>query len=249
MRPVYGLALILAGWAGLAAAETAVVDRGAPPDPGTVSAVRAEDRLLQEDSLQAGYAALLARDYDAAARMFQRLRRQTPGEAALVFGEALALQKMGQADRAAALYRQVIETTPPDSALSRAARINTRVLQPSAATAGDLAALAQGTADPEMMASLAYVLAMQGVPDLDAARRAQERAAATRPDNPLYFYNLGILADRQGDRPAAVGAYQKVLAAEDAPLFLTAAQRAAVQDRLQFLTRKSAPEQPAESGL
>jgi predicted O-linked N-acetylglucosamine transferase (SPINDLY family) len=123
---------------------------------------------------------------------------------------ALALQKCGQLEQAAASYRNAIALKPSASYHGALAEVLTLLQQWEPAAAGYRAVLASEPRNAQARYGLGYVLRQQG--QFDEAVRSYQQALAIAPDLAAAHNDLGAIFKQQNRLADSVAHYRKALA-------------------------------------
>lgn len=191
-------------------APPVVVDRPEARRAGAGDAVSvALPTLYTRDTVAGAYRALLRGDFHSALASYEAVLEEDPRSLQALLGRAAALHKLRRLDEARRAYEQVLAADPAN----REALTNLLALIAAAAPQEALARLhALERTAPDFTPVLAQIALVYGQMGADAqAIGYLQKAVAQDPANVAYRYNLAVLLDRAGQRPAAAQAYQAVL--------------------------------------
>ena len=186
-----------------------------------------------QDSVRAGYTALLRGEYDTALGFYDQTLQQEPNSILALLGRGASLQKLRRFDEAQASYDRALKIDPEN----REALTNMTTIigerAPTEALSRLLDLEKNYPAFSPIKAQIGLIYAKMGTmePALDYLRRAAELA----PDSAMYVYNMALVLDHMGLRDQAIAAYNNVLGAialGRAPPELVATQ---IERRVRFL--------------
>lgn len=170
---------------------------------------RVYDASSPQAAIAAGDRVLDAKQYGAAADIYDQQLKRNPSDPLALSGKALALQRAGNHVEAMNTYERLLSLNPrdveamtnylgllqeqdPQQAMSRLQNLSTQYPE-NAAVAGQL-----GMVSARMM-------------DTPNALRAFQKAEALDPTNATYPFNIAVLYDRLGTVDKARTAYHKAL--------------------------------------
>lgn len=161
------------------------------------------------DLLKDAYQALSQGQLSLAEEKYITCLAMHPHEKDALLGLAVTYQRKLQNDRAARLYRQVLNEDMGNVAAAAGLISLSAEADPVAAESQlkDLLDIKQFA--PELHYALGNVLAEQN--RLGEAQQAFYRAYSLAPDNALYAYDLAVMLDRLHQSDAAIPYYEKAL--------------------------------------
>lgn len=147
--------------------------------------------------------------YEAALGFYDKLYNKNRRDPRILLGRAVALQKTGRPSEALKAYEEALDLYPDNSE----ALVNYLGLMNSQYPESALKKLQRlhrsRPDNPDVAAQLG--IAYANMNDAQKARQYLRMAASMDPQNAQHQYNIAIVAERAGDRRAAVAAYEKAL--------------------------------------
>jgi Flp pilus assembly protein TadD len=190
-----------------------------------------------EGQVAAANRALELGRYDAALEMFNAMYKKNPRDERVLMGRAVALQKTGQADEALSTYDKLVELNPDNEDVMTNMLGLLRQQYPSVALQ-KLLDLRQRYPNNSIVAAQTG-LANASIGNLQEGYRYLQIAGALQPDNPKHFFNMAVIAERMGQTPEAISAYEKALQADALNDDLkNKVDRDVIYDRLSVLRQK-----------
>ncbi len=175
---------------------------------GEVQISRSRTPNSADASISQAYAAFQRGDLAAAARFYDAARAADPARRDTLLGLAAVALKRGDLPRAYDYYAQVLKGQPHDPVASAALFSLTEADGESGAAR--LRLLLDGHGDaPYIHAALGAWYARRA--RWADAQQAYFDAARLDASNPDYSFNLAVSLEHMGQRPAALGYYQKSL--------------------------------------
>lgn len=157
----------------------------------------------------AGARALRSGQYMAAIRHYNTVLQNDPGNVTAMMGKALAFQKNGNTEEALDAYSAIIEHDPNNvNALTNYFGLISKI-DPQTAIEELKVMQQQSPGNPAIAGQLGVVYGKMKDP-VNAAI-AFNTAASLDPKNPLYVYNMAVLADKMGARGKAIKYYEQTL--------------------------------------
>ena len=161
------------------------------------------------NELSKAYRDLSRGQLDQAAEEYQAVLTGHPHEKDALLGLAVIYQRRQQTERAARLYRQVLNEDMGNAAAAAGLISLSIPADPVAAESQLKELLDIQPSSPELQYALGSALAFQQ--RLSEARQAFYIAYSMAPDNALYAYNLAVSLDRLSQPKAALPYYEKSL--------------------------------------
>lgn len=162
-----------------------------------------------ESLLVAANRALALGRHDAAVDLFDQLYKKNKRDRRVLMGRSVALQKAGRKEAARAAYDELLKLSPDN----REAQVNMLGLMaedyPAVALRRMLDLRKKWPADSGLAAQIGLTQARLG-----NDREAIEYlgiAASIDPSNASHSFNIAVVADRLGDRDAAIKFYEQAL--------------------------------------
>lgn len=204
-----------------------------PAATDTISPIRITRAPLKVNpSLSRGFDAFNKGDLALAQREYGQAHQSDPRNTDAMHGLAAIAVRQGRFDEADALYRQITEADPQDTAALSALINSRRQIDPGAAESR-LKSLS--AAQPELAAphfSLGNLYARHG--RWNDAQQSYFRAYSAEPDNPDILYNLAISLEHLRQNKLAAQYYaQAIAAAQTRPAGFDKAQATARLNTLQ----------------
>lgn len=162
-----------------------------------------------DNELMKAYRDLSRGQLDLAAEEYQAVLTRRPHEKDALLGLAVIYQRKLQTERAARLYRQVLNEDMGNAAAAAGLISLSIPADPVAAESQLKELLDIRPSSPELQYALGSALAYQQ--RLSEARQAFYIAYSLAPDNALYAYNLAVSLDRLNQPKAALPYYEKSL--------------------------------------
>ena len=147
--------------------------------------------------------------YESALGFYDELHQANRSDPNVMMGRAIALQRLGRDDEALQAYETLLDKRPRNVE----AQVNLQGLlskrYPSVALRNLIELHEDNPGDISIVAQLAVVEAQ--LANYPEAIRYLGMAASMEPENANHIYNMAIIADRAGDRKAAIGYYEEAL--------------------------------------
>lgn len=187
---------------------------------------------VREQALRSAQQAMSRGAFATAVPIYQSILDDAPADGQAELGLAVALQRLGRAEQAMAVYRRLLDREP-DNAAARSNYLGLVGRQNPQAAIEELQHLLRR--DPHQPVVLAQMGMLQaGTGDTTNALRNLEEAVRLAPDEIAYVVNLAVLSDQLGRREDAIRYYREVLRlAELADA--GAVPVAGIRDRLRYL--------------
>lgn len=149
-----------------------------------------------QDSVGAGYSALVRGDFDMALGFYDRALKQEPRSVMAQLGQAAAFHKLGRVDDARGAYEKVLKADPNN----REALTNLTAIMADKAPNEALTRLQElERAYPNFSPVKAQIgLTQAKLGDFESALDNLRRAVNLTPEAVLYRYNLALVLDRLG---------------------------------------------------
>lgn len=185
------------------------IDPVAEPGQAFVVVSKAAGPQEVESMLIAANRALKLERYDAAIGFYDKLYKINPRDPRILMGRAVALHKLGEADRAIAAYDDVLAVDPKNAD----ALVNMVGLVRGQYPAVALQKLLDMRQRYPNHAGIASQIAVTyaDLDNLQDAYKYMQIAASLEPDNAQHFFNMAVMAERMGKRDAAIKMYEKAL--------------------------------------
>lgn len=197
--------------------------RNARHHPAQRSTIRPD---ADDNALQKAYRDLSQGELSQAQTEYQAVLTRRPHEKDALLGLAVIYQRRQQTERAARLYRQVLNENMGNATAAAGLISLSMPADPVAAESQLRELLDILPSSPELQYALGSALAFQQ--RISEARQAFYIAFSLAPDNALYAYNLAVSLDRLHQPDAALPYYEKSLKLsqpEDGMLDLKAVRR------------------------
>lgn len=215
---------------------------GQPANPGTsgaavrdIAGIRMDARRPALDinyELQRAYDALAVGNSDAAIHIYQQVLDNDASNTSALFGLAATYHRLGQAEKAKPLYKQLLRLNPTH----REGLNNFLALAGEEApqqALEELFMLEQRNPDfSPIPAQIAMLYQKLGRTDEAVAKMS--RAISLSPENMTYKYNLAVLFDRAGKKAEAAELYGQLIQAWNQGVPVPG-NAGAIQQRLTFL--------------
>lgn len=147
--------------------------------------------------------------YDSAVQIYNDLYAKNKRDPNILLGRAVALQRSGNDDEALYAYEELLGVRPNNVD----AQINMQGLMAKRYPAVALRNLSDlyesNPGNTQIVAQMAVVSAQLG--QYPEAIRYLGMAASMEPENAGHLYNMAVIADRAGDRTAAIQYYEEAL--------------------------------------
>jgi tetratricopeptide (TPR) repeat protein len=196
---------------------------------------KTHSKSSQESMLVSANRALKLQRYEAAEEMFGNLYAKNARDTRILMGYALALQKVGKGATAIGVYEELLDIAPDNAP----ALINLmgliREQYPSVALRRliDLQ-----DRYPDNAGIAAQIGVTQGdLQNYDEALRSLGVAASLEPRNAQHPFNMAIIAERMGDKTAAIKLYEEALETDAVYGKSRSVPRETIYDRLHVLRR------------
>jgi len=162
-----------------------------------------------QDSVGAGYNALIHGDYDTALGFYNLALKSEPTSVLASLGRAAALQKLGRTDEARNAYEKVLKLDPNN----REALTNLTGILADREPGEALKRLLDLAKDyPNFSPIVAQIgMTYAKMDNQDAATDFLRRAVAMTPDAVMYNYDLAVVLDRMKLGEQAALSYRRVL--------------------------------------
>lgn len=163
----------------------------------------------KEAQLVSAERALTLGRYESALIMLDPLHKASPQDGRVLMGRAVALQKVGRFDEAMKMYEALSKVEPDnlEVKINMLGLLGTRYPAIALRRLKDLAD--QNASHPGLAAQLAFAYAQNG--DVRSALRYLGVASSLEPTNANHVFNQAVIADRAGERDAAIKFYEKAL--------------------------------------
>jgi Flp pilus assembly protein TadD len=147
--------------------------------------------------------------YDSALRIYNEMYKKNSRDPNVLFGRAVALQKLGQTDEAIHAYEQALDASPenPEAQINMLGLIAERY--PAVALQRLNAMTEDYPDDVRLLAQIAIVQARLG--HYSEALSSLGVAASLDQNNASHVFNMGVIADRAGNKKDAIAYYEKAL--------------------------------------
>jgi len=162
-----------------------------------------------EAQVEAARRALKMGYYDAAVGMFEKLYNQNSRDLRILMGYAVALQNVGEIGKAVEKYDEVLAIDKDNTAAILNMLGLVKDQYPAVAAKRLRYLLSQSPNNPMIAAQLGIIEASLG--NYESALKNLGIAASLEPKNPQHYYNMAIIADRQGRKEQAIKFYEKTL--------------------------------------
>ena len=162
-----------------------------------------------EAQVEAARRALKMGYYDAAVGMFEKLYNQNSRDLRILMGYAVALQNVGEIGKAVEKYDEVLAIDKNNTAAILNMLGLVKDQYPAVAAKRLRYLLSQSPNNPMIAAQLGIIEASLG--NYESALKNLGIAASLEPKNPQHYYNMAIIADRQGRKEQAIKFYEKTL--------------------------------------
>lgn len=187
----------------------------------------------QESLIEAANRALESGSNEAALELFSELYARNKRDQRILMGRAIAQQRMGMDDVAMASYEELLDRAPNNTEAVINLMGLMRKQYPEVAIRRLNEIKNKYPNNDMVIGQLGMVYAQSG--RYDDANRNLQIAASLNPRNALHYYNLGILADRMGNKAQAVRFYESALQADQAYGNSKSIPRETIQTRLNKL--------------
>jgi tetratricopeptide (TPR) repeat protein len=182
--------------------------------------------------LERAYQSLIAGDTESAVGIYQDVLSNEPNNETALFGLATTWQRLGNLDKAAPLYGQLLMQNPHNVEVLNNFLALVAEQSPQVALA-QMERLAQR--NPEFSPIFAQLaLLYKRLNNFPKAIENMDKAIAVSPENLAYKYNLAILYDQANDKDNAIRVYRQLMRAHDMGQELPASIKS-IQERLTFL--------------
>lgn len=165
-----------------------------------------------EAKLEAASRALKLGRYDAALEMYDALYARNSRDVRILMGRAVAQQNTGRLESAIRSYEEVLDRDPKNTE----AMINMLGLIRNQYPEVALRRMMDLTAEhPDNAGLAAQIGVIQGeMGNYRDAIRFLNRAAQLEPNNPQHWFNMAVIADREGGAREAVQYYEQALSVD-----------------------------------
>lgn len=168
--------------------------------------------------------------YDSAIQMLEPLRAKNIKNPRVLMGLAVAYQKTGKEDLSVEIYKEILELHP-DNVEAQVNMLGMMHKKYPEFVVSSLEKLHQEQpSNPIIVAQIGMIAAELG--DYKKSMKYLGLAASLEPNNPLHYYNLAIIADRNGKISDAISLYEKALEIDAIHGMGKSIPRTAVYDRL-----------------
>jgi tetratricopeptide (TPR) repeat protein len=179
--------------------------------------------------------ALKLRRYDAALEMYTALYEKNDKDPVVLMGLAVSQQNTGQIELAMQTYEKLLELDPDnhDAMVNMLGLLRKQF--PEVALRRLINLYSQHPDKPGIAAQIGIVQADLG--EFSEAMRYLAIASSIEPNNAQHVFNMAIVADKMGDRKAAVTYYQEALELDTIYGRGQSVPRKSIFDRLAVLRR------------
>ena len=206
-------------------------------EPGSKFVVvnKTHNAQSQESLMISASRALKLGRYEAAIEMYDSLYSRNPKDPAILLGRAVAYQKAGRADTALKIYDELLAVDKNnESALLNMLGL-LREQYPEVALRRLMNLHEQYPGNAGISAQIGLTQADLG--QYDDALRYLGMAASVEPRNAQHMFNMGIVADRKGDKTQALKFYEQALEVDAVYGGGRSIPREKIYDRLSALRR------------
>jgi tetratricopeptide (TPR) repeat protein len=185
------------------------VDPSVNPGSSLVITTTEHGASTKEAQLVAAERAHVLGRYESALEIYNNLYVSNKRDPNILFGRALSLQSLGRDEEAISAYEELLDIRPKNLE----AQINMQGLIGKRYPAVALRALQDLYQDnPSSTALVSQVSIMEAqLGHYEEAIRFLGMAASMEPQNAGHLFNMAIIADRAGDKKAAVKYYEDAL--------------------------------------
>jgi len=167
-----------------------------------------ESHMVEARITSANRASRIGKD-DAAIDFYNQAYKKNPNDPRILMGRAVSYQKVGETEKAIQDYKDVLQIDPnnPEALTNLMGLIGEK--KPAVALQNLLTLREKYPRNASVAAQLGVAYAQSG--NQQDGLKYLNIAAGLQPENPLHYYNMGVISDRMGDREKAIQYYEQSL--------------------------------------
>lgn len=196
---------------------------------------KGSDTGYVESQIASANRAMALGRYQAALEFFDNALKKNPRDPRILLGRAVALQKLGESQLAIDAYNKVLDVDPGNAdALTNLMGLTTKS-QPAVALQKLLELRQKYPNNEQIAAQLGVAYAQSG--NFEDGIRYLNIASSLNPKNGMHYFNMGVMAERLGNRAKAIEMYEKALDTDSVYSSARGVPRDQIYDRLATLRR------------
>ena len=185
-----------------------IVHKGSSPSSDMIVEKGDQSEFVESKLINATRAANLG-NYEAALGFYNDLYKKNPNDPRILMGRAVALQKLGENQKAIDAYRDVLDVDEdnPEAITNLMGLIGKT--QPAVALQNLLELREQYPRNAAVAAQLGVAYSQSGNPQ--DGLKYLNMAAGMQPENPLHPFNMAVIYEHLNDREKAIKYYEQAL--------------------------------------